>query len=252
MIEGKLTPSVPLPEGSMPVGFHVDNETTVVHAYPDIPCSGNPKIPTLYELMTAPSFDVWEDSSLESEDEWQTVSEKKVKRLLDIFLPRGIQKENHGVGPPSKDEKKKKKSTQRRPKVFQDDDKQPFRAPITLRDYIPPKLFKSKGGEEEVENCRATSCEIHNNEVDEITLRSGQRVPSADKKGGKEVVDSVNHSDKPSTKEDPITTAAEPTVENSVSTTKTSTYKRHAKDTLRSQDGKYDIVDHLKHIPILS
>ncbi|KAM2041175.1 hypothetical protein ACFX16_035017 [Malus domestica] len=81
MIKGKSTPSAPLPEGSIPVGFHVDNKTTVVHAYPDMPRSGNPKIPTLYELMTAPSFDVWEDSSLEFEDKWQTVNEKKAKKI---------------------------------------------------------------------------------------------------------------------------------------------------------------------------
>ena len=191
MIEGKLTPSAPLPEGSIPVGFHVDNETTVVHAYPDMPRSGNPKIPTLYELMTAPSFDVWDDSSLESEDEWQTVSEKKVKKTVRHHSSTKRSKGKTWSGPPSKDEKKKKKNTQRRPKVFQDDEyKQPFRAPITLGDYIPPKLFKSKGGEEEVGNCRVTSCEIHNdNEVDEITLRSGQRILSADKKEGKEAVD---------------------------------------------------------------
>ncbi|KAM2162439.1 hypothetical protein ACFX1Q_040230 [Malus domestica] len=153
MIEGKSTPSSPLPEGAIPVGLHVDNETTVVHAYLDMPHSGNPKIPTL---------------------------------------------------PSSKDGKKKKKSTQRRPKVFQNDEyKQPFRAPITLGDYLPPKLFK--GSQEEIGNCRTTSCEIYNDdEVDEITLRSGQRIPSADKKEGKE-----------------------------------------------SQDGKYDIVDHLKRIPSL-
>ncbi|XP_050133202.1 uncharacterized protein LOC126609295 [Malus sylvestris] len=208
MIEGKSTPSAPLPEGAIPVGFHVDNETTVVHAYPDMPRSGNPKIPTLYELMTAPSFDVWEDSSessLKFEDEWKTVSEKK-----------------------------------------------PFKAPITLGDYLPPKLFKSKGSEEEIGNCRTTTCEIHNDdEVDEITLRSGQRIPSADKKEGKEVIDSVNHSNKPSAREVPVTTTAEPAVEISVSTTKASTSKRHAKDVLQSQDGKYDIVDHLKRIPSL-
>ncbi|KAM1419624.1 hypothetical protein ACFXTO_023149 [Malus domestica] len=231
MIEGKSTPSAPLPEGAIPVGFHVDNETTVVHAYPDMPRSGNPKIPTLYELMTAPSFDVWEDSSessLKFEDEWKTVSEKK-------------------------DGKKKKKNTQKRSRVFQDDEyKQPFKAPITLGDYLPPKLFKSKGSEEEIGNCRTTTCEIHNDdEVDEITLRSGQRIPSADKKEGKEVIDSVNHSNKPSAREVPVTTTAEPAVEISVSTTKASTSKRHAKDVLQSQDGKYDIVDHLKRIPSL-
>ncbi|KAM1500180.1 hypothetical protein ACFX10_022776 [Malus domestica] len=231
MIEGKSTPSAPLPEGAILVGFHVDNETTVVHAYPDMPRSGNPKIPTLYELMTAPSFDVWEDSSessLKFEDEWKTVSEKK-------------------------DGKKKKKNTQKRSRVFQDDEyKQPFKAPITLGDYLPPKLFKSKGSEEEIGNCRTTTCEIHNDdEVDEITLPSGQRIPSADKKEGKEVIDSVNHSNKPSAREVPVTTTAEPAVEISVSTTKASTSKRHAKDVLQSQDGKYDIVDHLKRIPSL-
>ncbi|KAM1083303.1 hypothetical protein ACFX19_022125 [Malus domestica] len=254
MIEGKSTPSSPLPEGAIPIGFHVDNETTVVHAYPGMPRSGNPKIPTLYELMMAPSFDVWEDSSsLESEDEWQTLSEKKVKKIAKRLSSTKRSKGKLWSGSPSKDGKKKKKNTQRKPKVFQDDEyKQPFRAPITLGDYLPPKLFKSKGGEEEIGNCLTTSCEVHNdNEVDAITLRSGQRIPSADKKEGKSTVDSVNHSDEPSAREVPITTTAEPTVEISVSTTKASTSKRHAKDVLQSQDGKYDIVDHLKRIPSL-
>ncbi|KAM1786196.1 hypothetical protein ACFX12_039014 [Malus domestica] len=254
MIEGKSTPSAPLPEGAIPVGFHVDNETTVVHAYPGMPRSGNPKIPTLYELMTAPSFDVWEDSSsLKSEDEWQTVNEKKVKKIAKRLSSTKRSKGKLWNEPPSKDGKKKKKNTQRKPKVFQDDEyKQPFRAPITLGDYFPPKLFKSKGGEEEIGNCRTTSCEIHNDdEVDEITLRSGQRIPSADKKEGKEVVDSVKHSDQSSARQVPVITTVEPAVEISVSNTKASTSKRHAKNVLQSQDGKYDIVDHLKRIPSL-
>ncbi|KAM1706158.1 hypothetical protein ACFX2K_028340 [Malus domestica] len=119
MIEGKSTPSASLPEGAIPVGFHVDNETTVVHAYPGMPRSGNPKIPTVYELMTAPSFDVWEDSSsLESEDEWKTVNEKKVKKIAKRLSSTKRSKGKLWNEPPSKDGKKKKKNTQRKPKVI--------------------------------------------------------------------------------------------------------------------------------------
>lgn len=72
MIEGKSTPSATLPEGSIPIEFHVDNKTTVVPAYLDMPHFGHLKIPTIYKLMITPSFDVWEDSSessLKPEDE---------------------------------------------------------------------------------------------------------------------------------------------------------------------------------------
>lgn len=82
IIECGFSPSVPLSEEVIPVGFHVDKEATVVHAYPDMPRSGNPNVPTLYELMTAPSLDIWEDSSYfsdESQSKWQTVVKRGVK-----------------------------------------------------------------------------------------------------------------------------------------------------------------------------
>lgn len=44
--------------------FQVDSEVFIVHAYADMLNLGNRNIPTLYELMTEPNLDIWDNSSI--------------------------------------------------------------------------------------------------------------------------------------------------------------------------------------------
>lgn len=52
------TTDVSEPESALSVALEVGNEVTIAKAYPNMPGPRNPTIPTLYELMIAPSFDV--------------------------------------------------------------------------------------------------------------------------------------------------------------------------------------------------
>src|SRR6516165_10352119 len=50
-----------LPEGAVRVKFKTGQDIKEVYAYPEMPRCGNPKIPTLYEVMTD-DLEVWESS----------------------------------------------------------------------------------------------------------------------------------------------------------------------------------------------
>ncbi|KAL6219341.1 hypothetical protein ACLB2K_007100 [Fragaria x ananassa] len=108
---------------------------------------GNPNIPSLHELMSSPSFDVWEDSDgLEDSDEEWNIVENKTRRLRPSTM---------NPPPPSSNKyrrrtflRNKKKGRSARKIQVQDTEeyKQPPRTPVTLAEFIPKKFFE-KGAE---------------------------------------------------------------------------------------------------------
>ncbi|KAI5316645.1 hypothetical protein L3X38_036352 [Prunus dulcis] len=87
MIEEKLTPTTTSLDGVKLAGINTDNGGTIVHAYPNAPWSSDLQIPALHELMTAPSLEVWEDSSAdESAEGWKTFV-KRAKHMAKHFPP---------------------------------------------------------------------------------------------------------------------------------------------------------------------
>ena len=177
----------PVPKDSIAVKFEVDNEAQIVHAYPDMPRFGNPNIPTLYELMTAPSFDVWKDTdnSDASEDDW-TVVKKRVRHPRASTSVSPPSKPKNQGRPSSKSNKKKKKTSRKGRSSENEEYRQLPRCPVTLAEFFPSKPIKEEPEDSNVLHCYMTSIQDHEElnteaddestdvEVDEVLLRTGK------------------------------------------------------------------------------
>nr|XP_011465143.1 PREDICTED: uncharacterized protein LOC101299390 [Fragaria vesca subsp. vesca] len=261
-------PTVSLPKGAIKVAFQVDDNVKIVHAYPDMPRPRNLKIPSLYELMTAPSLDIWEDSeeSDESADEWSTVTKRVQHRPLftKSSAPTGVKIRGR---PPLKNKKKKKRAPKKAKAPQEEEYEQSPRVPITLREFLPKELLEDERKEEEneevVECCMVTigiagesDTEADKKEdqdksepvVNEIVLHSGSSIPSADKK-----------KEAGSTSEKLKKLKLKPTSENvidkshktSTASTSTNSVPEHTKSKGKESAGKYkyDVLAHLKRVP---
>lgn len=211
VVEEKITPTVLSPNVAISVAFEVDNEVTIVQAYPDMPRSRNSNIPTLYELMTAPSFDVWEDfdddDAHESGDEWKTLDKKFKHHPLTRPHTMGSARlpSSRFRGGPSLKNKKRRNMPKKTQAPREDEYKQPPRFLITLREFLPEELLENdpkKEDNEEVFQCCMVTIETptasdteaddesSKPEVDQVELLSSLANPSASVKEGKSL--SVN------------------------------------------------------------
>ncbi|XP_020410272.1 uncharacterized protein LOC109946528 [Prunus persica] len=158
--------------------------------------------------------------------------------------------------PPLKN-KMRKKRVQKKVQITQEDEyEQPARVPVTLTEFLPVQFFSSESEvEEEIIQCNMVSLEEYevDTEVDEINLRSGRSIPSADKAQQNEEADPSKTEKKPKAKEIKVflsgkTVAGEvPPSSPKAKDSKPDTSK--AKEPSQSHIVKYDILAHLKRIP---
>ncbi|KAI5347415.1 hypothetical protein L3X38_015294 [Prunus dulcis] len=139
-----------------------------------------PNVPTLYDLMTAPSLDVWEDESDESQSKWQTVVKRRTKKFIkhSSVLKSTTR---HGVkitSEPSLKNKKLKNKILEKPKTIQGKEyEQQPRASVTLAEFLPASLLKKNYEEkEECFACFMTSYET-SEEADQTTLHTAPVIP---------------------------------------------------------------------------
>ena len=72
-----------LQRGVIPVAFEIDDEVKVGKTYPETLISSNANMPTLYELMSEPSIETWEDlpdNKPELGNEWHLHVDRKSKK----------------------------------------------------------------------------------------------------------------------------------------------------------------------------
>ncbi|CAL9017106.1 unnamed protein product [Prunus brigantina] len=250
MIEEKFTPTTAPLDGLELAGINTINGGTIVNTCPK-------EIPTLHELMAAPSLEVWEDFSTdESAEGWKTFV-KRAKHMAKHFPPNHRFTSRPGVkirGMPTLKNKRKKKKVQKKAQAPQEDEyEQPARVPVTLTEFLPVEFFSSESEvEEEIVQCNMVSVEAHevDTEVDEINLRSGRSIPSADKAQQNE---EANPSKKSKAKEIKVS-LSEKTVAGEAPPS-SSKAKDHRPDTGKAKESsqshvlKYDILAHLKRIP---
>jgi len=260
MIEEKLTPTTTLLDGVKFATINADNRGTTVHACPNAPRSSDLQIPTLHELMTAPSLEIWEDSSAnESTEEWK-IFVKRAKHMAKHFPPNHRSTAHPGVkirGMSSLKNKRKKKKVQKKVQAPQEDEyEQPARVPVTLTEFLPIEFFSSESEvEEELIQCNMVSVEEFelDTEVNEITLRSGRSIPSADKAQQNEEADSSKAEEKANETEIKVSLSKKTlTGEVPPSSSKAKDPKPDTGKTEQSSQShavKYDILAHLKRIP---
>ncbi|KAI5316794.1 hypothetical protein L3X38_036501 [Prunus dulcis] len=260
MIEEKLTPTTTPLDGVKLAGINTDNGGTIVHAYPNALWSSNLQIPALHELMTAPSLEVWEDSSAdESAEGWKTFV-KRAKHMAKHFPPNHKSVSRPGVkirGMPALKNKRKKKKVQKKVHIPQEDEyEQPARVPVTLTEFLPVEFFSSDSEvEEEIIQCNMVSVVEYevDTEVNEINLRSGRSIPSANKQQENEEADPFKTDKKLKAKEIKVS-LSEKAVAREVppSSSKAKDFKpdtSKTKEPSQSHALKYDILAHLKRIP---
>ncbi|CAB4319825.1 unnamed protein product [Prunus armeniaca] len=123
MIEEKLTFTTALLSEVKFAGTNTDNGGTIVHACPKAPWFSDLQIPTLHELMVAPSLEIWEDSSAnESAEGWKTFV-KRAKHMAKHFPPNHKSVTHPGVkirGMPTLKNKRKKKRVQKKVQIPQE------------------------------------------------------------------------------------------------------------------------------------
>ncbi|CAL2227449.1 unnamed protein product [Prunus armeniaca] len=260
MIEEKLTLTTALLGETKFAGINTDNGGTIVHDCPKAPWSSHLQIPTLHELMVAPSLEIWEDSSVnesaEGAEGWKTFV-KRVKHLAKHFPPNHKSVTHPGVkirGMPTLKNKRKKKRAQKKVQIPQEDEyEQPVRVPVTLTEFLLVEFFSSESEiEEKIIQCNMVSVEEHevNTEVDEINLRSGRSIPSADKAQQKEEADPSKNSKAKEIKvslSEKIVVGGAPSSSSKAKDPKPDTGK--TKKSSQSHALKYDILAHLKRIP---
>ncbi|CAL8989853.1 unnamed protein product [Prunus brigantina] len=257
MIEGKFTPTTAPLDGLKLTGINTVNRGTIVHICPNATSSSDFQIPTLHELMTAPSLEIWEDSSAdESVGGWKTFV-KRAKHMAKHFPLNHKSTTRHGVkirGMPTLKNKRKKRKAQKKAQILHEDEyEQPARVPITLTEFLPVEFFSSESEvEEEIIQCNMVSVEEHevDTEVDEINLRSGRSIPSADKA---QLNEEADPSKKSKAKEIKVSLSGKTVAgEAPPSSSKAKDYRPDtgkAKESSQSHAPKYDILAHLKRIP---
>ncbi|KAI5335854.1 hypothetical protein L3X38_025988 [Prunus dulcis] len=165
--------AITLPESKHPVEANKTNDPRYCR-------SSDLQIPTLHELITAPSLEMWEDSSADKSAEgWKTFV-KRATHMAKHFPPNHRSITRPGVkirGISSLKNNRKKKKVQKKVQIPQDDEyEQPTRVPVTLTEFLPVVLFSSESEvEEEIIQCNKVFVEEYevDTEVDEINLYSG-------------------------------------------------------------------------------
>ena len=252
LTENDQIPNDPTQKDVISVAFEVDKEVTIVQAHSDMPKPGNPNIPTLYELMTEPNLEIWDDwydSEEDSESTWQTCTRRKpTKSKSPSRKPSG----NSGVKlwstPETKNHKNKRRTRKQKISLKRNELGQPRRNLVTLEEFLPKELReKAIVGDDSVSDCCMTllaeeglesTLSESEKEVDEITLQDmRQKIVAKKAKEAKELEKAKQDLQKPSS----------------------STNKEFANDGRRDKStgenemtrAKYDILAHLKCIPAL-
>ncbi|XP_062076034.1 uncharacterized protein LOC133780178 [Humulus lupulus] len=251
LAENDQIPNDPTQKDAISVAFEVDKEVTIVQAHSDMPKPGNPNIPTLYELMTEPNLEIWDDwydSEKDSESTWQPCTRRKPTKIKSpSWKPSG----NSGVkfwSTPETKNHKNKRRTGKQKISLRNELEQPKRNLVTLEEFLPKELReKAIIGDDSVSDCCMTLLAEEGpestlfeseKEVDEITLQDMRRKIVAKKaKEVKELEKATQDLHKPSS----------------------STNKEFANDGRRDKStgenemtrAKYDILAHLKRIPAL-